>query len=118
MRWWLRLLCGIKQITLIISSMSVIILIFKWLISKLFETIMSLSAYIAAFKLERVYLVSDMIHLAGVFVCVCNNNESVSLGIRTVHKGLYVMVFLTAPPFLNVYLLTVWFYSSEKVNWI
>lgn len=43
----------------------------KWLIFKLFETIMSLSAYIAVFKLERVYLVSDMIHLAGVFVCVC-----------------------------------------------
>lgn len=51
-------------------------------------------------------------------LCVCDNNESVSLGSRTVHKGLYVMVFPTAPPFLNVYLLTVWFYSSEKVNWI
>ncbi len=57
-----------------------------------------------------------MTHLAGV--CVCNDNESVSLVIRTVHSGLYVMVFPRAPAFLNVYLLTVWFYSSEKVNWI
>lgn len=51
-------------------------------------------------------------------VSVCNNNESVSLVIRTVHKGLYVMVFPKALAFLNVYFLTVWFYSSEKVNWI
>lgn len=61
-----------------------------------------------------------MTHRAGVClcVCVCNNNESVSLVICTVHKGLYVMVFPRALAFVNVYLLTVWFYSSEKVNWI
>lgn len=51
-------------------------------------------------------------------MCVCNNNERVSLVIRTVHKGLYVIVFPRALAFLNVYLLTVWFYTSEKVSWI
>lgn len=48
---------------------------------------------------------------------VCNDNESVSLVIRTVHSGLYVMVF-PGSGISECVSFNCLVYSSEKVNWI